>query len=397
MDRRSIGLGSTRRAVTRVLHLSSSSGPGGAEAVVASVASALDASRYQSVVCLFRDGWLRERCEHLGLETHVLRMSGMLDLTWLRRIARLLRDRDVGVIHAHEFGANTYGTLAGWLAGVPVIATVHGRSYYGDARRRRLAYRVVSRAATMVTVSDDIKRFVVEQAGVSAARIHVIHNGIGCADPVDVAVQERLRTELGIVHGTRVVAVVGSLYPVKGHRYLLDAVPAVLAACPSTVFLIAGRGEQEATLREQARRLGIETAVQFLGFRADVPALLAIADLFVLPSLSEGLSIAILEAMAAGKPVVSTRVGGNPELVVDGETGLLVESADAERLATAMTRLLSDPREARRLGQNSRRRVTDRFTTAAMVRAYEALYDAVLERSLPDPSRGSAVANRRAG
>src|SRR5437867_9293449 len=106
--------------MTTVLHLSSSSGPGGAETVVASVATGLDASRYRSVVCLFRDGWLREHCERLGLEVHVIPISGMLDLRWLRRIRRLARDRGVGLIHAHEFGANTYGTLAGRLARIPV-------------------------------------------------------------------------------------------------------------------------------------------------------------------------------------------------------------------------------------------------------------------------------------
>ncbi len=142
--------------ITTVLHLSSSSGPGGAEAVMATVAAGLDPARYRSVVCLFREGWLRERCQGLGLETHVLRMHGMLDLGWLRRFTALLRDRQVALIHAHEFGANTWGTMAGRLAGRPVVATVHGRSYYADSPKRRLAYRVVSRAATMVAVSEDV-------------------------------------------------------------------------------------------------------------------------------------------------------------------------------------------------------------------------------------------------
>jgi glycosyltransferase involved in cell wall biosynthesis len=390
--------GRSRRGPTTVLHLSSSSGPGGAEAVVANVASGLDASRYRSVVCLFRDGWLRQRCEQLGLETHVVRMSGMLDLQWLQQCHRLLRTRDVGVIHAHEFGANAYGTLVGRLARVPVVATVHGRSYYADCGRRRLAYRVVSRAATMVAVSADIKRFIVERTGVSAARVHIVHNGIDVPRPVPAAERERLRTALGIRPGAPLVTVVGSLYDVKGHRYLLEAAPAVLAACPDTVFLIVGRGEREAALREQAQRLGLEAAVRFLGFREDVPALLAISDLFVLPSLSEGLSIAVLEAMAAGKPVVTTRVGGNPELVLDGQTGLLVESADARGLAAAMTRILTDPREARRLGDNGRCRVADRFTMAAMIRAYQDLYDAAGGlAALPDASPGSAMASRWVG
>jgi len=384
--------------MTTVLHLSSSSGPGGAETVVASVATGLDASRYRSVVCLFHDGWLRDRCERLGLETHVIPMNGMLDVGWLRRFGRLLRDRGVGLIHAHEFGANTYGTLAGRFAGVPVVATVHGRSYYADCGRRRLAYRVVSHAAAMVAVSEDVKRFVTERTGVSAKRVRVVHNGIGPSRMVSTEARARVRADLGLGDGCRVVAVVGNLYGVKGHRYLLEAAPSILQACPSTVFLVAGGGEREAALREQARRLGIEARVRFLGFRDDVPALLAICDVFVLPSLSEGLSIAILEAMAAARPVVTTKVGGNPELVVDGETGLLVQGADARQLASAVIRILADPAEARRLGENGLSRVSNRFTIRAMVRQYEAIYEGALRSpALRGTSPGSAMPDRLAG
>jgi glycosyltransferase involved in cell wall biosynthesis len=380
---------------TTVLHLSSSSGPGGAEAVVASLAAGLSPSRHRSLVCLFRDGWLRERCERLGLETHVIPIRGMLDVGWLRRFTRLLRDREVALVHAHEFGANTYGTLAARLARVPVVATVHGRSYYADNGRRRLAYRVVSRTARMVAVSEDVKRFLVESAGVPAARVRVVHNGIDTASPVADATRARLLAELGIQPGQGIVTVVGSLYDVKGHRHLLDAVPEIVKACPTAVFLLAGRGDREAALREQARSLGIDGHVRFLGLRRDVPALLAIADLFVLPSLSEGLSIALLEAMAAGRAVVTTRVGGNPELVVDGETGVLVPPADAPALASAVSRLLADRAEAGRLGDNGRRHAGSRFSLVAMVRAYEAIYAAALGRT-PEPSTssGSTVAAR---
>ena len=378
--------------VRTILHLSSSSGPGGAETVVASVASGLNPSRYRSLVCLFRDGRLRHHCEQLGLETHMIPINGMLDFAWLQQFHRLLRERRVSLIHAHEFGANTYGTLAGRLARVPVVATVHGRGYYADRGHRRLAYRAVSRAAAMVVVSEEVKRFVVERTGASARRVRVVYNGIRTAGSVPQEIQASLRADLGISDEERVVAAVGSLYAVKGHQYLLEAAPSVLGACPSTVFLVAGRGEREAALRAQARSLGIDARVRFLGFRQDIPALLAMCDVFVQPSLSEGLSIAILEAMAAARPVVATRVGGNPELVVDGETGLLVEAADAKGLASAMIRILRDPAEARRFGNNGLSRASTRFTAAAMVREYEAIYDTALRL----PPR-SVVVDRVAG
>jgi glycosyltransferase involved in cell wall biosynthesis len=390
------GVGRVGGPVT-VLHLSSSSGAGGAETVVASVAAGLDPSRYRSVVCLFRDGWLRERCERLGLETHVIRMSGALDLVWLRQFKRLLRQREVGLVHAHEFGANTWGTMAGRLARRPVVATVHGRSYYADSGRRRLAYRVVSRVATMVAVSEDVKRFVVEAAGVSERRVRVVHNGIGPHAPASRETVLRARADLGVLAGERVVLAVGSLYEVKGHRFLLEAAPAILKACPSTVFLIAGRGDCDAALREQTKRLGLEARVWFLGLRQDVPTLLELCDVFVQPSLSEGLSIAILEAMAAARPVVTTLVGGNPELVVHGETGLLVAPADAPALAAAVTRVLAGPAEARRLGDGGLARVQRRFTVGAMVSEYEAIYDAALRRPTPATASGAAVAGRVVG
>jgi glycosyltransferase involved in cell wall biosynthesis len=380
---------------TMVLHLSSSSGPGGAETVVAGVAAALDPARYRSVVCLFRDGWLRERCEALGLETHVLSMNGMLDLGWLRRFHALLAERRVALIHAHEFGANTWGTMAGRLARCPVVATVHGRSYYADSPRRRLAYRIVSRAAVMVAVSEDVKRFVVETTGVSGRRVRVVHNGIGVRTPVSAEAVERVRAELGLVEGDRVLVVVGSLYEVKGHRYLLDALPQILRSYPSTVVLIAGRGDCEAALRDQARRLSIDARVRFLGLRRDVPILLDLGEVFVQPSLSEGLSIAILEAMAAARPVVTTMVGGNREVVVEGQTGLLVEPANAPALASAVTRLLSDPGGARHLGQNALARVTTRFSIDHMVRQYEDIYDAALGRPpQPAAAQGGAAIDR---
>lgn len=364
------------------------------------IAAGLDRSRYRSIVCLFRDGWLRRRCEQLGLETHVLPINGMFDLRWLRRFTGLLRDRDIGVVHTHEFGANTYGTLGARAAGVPVVATVHGRSYYADRLRRRLAYRLVSRAAVMVAVSDDVRRFIVDRTGVVPARVRVIHNGIGAADAVPPEACARVRAALGLGVGDRVVTSVGSLYAVKGHRYLVEAAPSILAACPSAVLLLAGRGDRESSLRAQARRLGIEGRIRFLGLRHDVPEILAITDVFVLPSLSEGLSIALLEAMAAARPVVATRVGGNPELIESGESGLLVPSGDARALGTAVIDLLTHSDKARVLGQRALTRVRTRFAITTMIEQYTAIYDAIVSRHTsrqPSPAVARAGRIRAAG
>lgn len=176
----------------------------------------------------------------------------------------------------------------------------------------------------MVAVSEDLKRFITKNVGVPSERIKVIYNGQDVLPRMALEKKRRLQDELGLGEDEQLVGMVGSLYPVKGHKYLLAAVPRILKAHPHTTFLIVGRGELASQLKEEVKRSGLEKQVRFLGFREDVSALLSLMDIFVLPSLSEGLSIALLEAMTAGKPVIATSVGGNPEVVVDGETGFLV-------------------------------------------------------------------------
>jgi glycosyltransferase involved in cell wall biosynthesis len=379
-----VGLGvadeTSSSSIKTILHLSSTSGPGGAEMIVSRLAGVLNPSRFRSVVCLYRPGWLKERCERQGIETHVLEIGGMFDFGWVRKACRLVRREGISLIHAHEFTGNTYGSLVAKLVGVPLVATVHGKSYYSEQCKRRLAYRAVSRVATMVAVSEDLKRFITRTVGMPAKRIRVIYNGQEILPQIRPEEKARLRAEFGLEEIDSVVGVVGSLYPVKGHEYLLAAVPQVLNAHPRTKFLIVGRGDLEASLKEAVKRAGLERQVRFLGFREDISALLSLMDIFVLPSLSEGLSIALLEAMAAGKPVIATNVGGNPELVVDGETGYSVPPSDADALEAKLRLLLADKCRAKKLGENGQKRVQQKFSLQAMADNYQQLYEDCLRR-----------------
>jgi glycosyltransferase involved in cell wall biosynthesis len=348
--------------------------------IVSRLAGVLDRNRFQCVACLPRPGWLKEQLERQGIDTHVLKMNGMFDLEWVRKACQLVRREGVSLIHAHEFDGVTHGSLVARLVGVPCVATVHGKNYYWEKRRRRLAYRVVSRIATMVAVSEDLKRFITRSVGVPAERIKVIYNGQDVCPLIGLEEKQCLRAGLGLEEDEQVVGVVGSLYPVKGHEYLLAAVPQVLTSHPRAKFLIVGRGDLESRLKEEVKQRGLEKQVRFLGFREDVSALLSLMDIFVLPSLSEGLSIALLEAMAAGKPVIATDVGGNPEVVVDGETGFLVPPRNADALAAKLLLLLADKHQTRRLGENGRRRVQQYFSFQAMVNKYQDLYENCLQR-----------------
>lgn len=306
-------------------------------------------------------------------------IRGMFDFSWVRAACEYVRSERVSLIHSHEFSANTYGTLVAALVGIPIIATVHGKNYYSDERRRRLAYSLVSRCAQIVAVSEDLKRFLMSVIGIRDNRIKVVYNGQKLL-PVIGAEQKRLIKErLGLFQNEQVVGSVGNLYPVKGYRYLIAAAQKLIARRPNTTFVIIGRGELEAPLREEVKLRGLERKVRFLGFREDVPALLSIMDVFVLPSLSEGLSIALLEAMAAGKPILATQVGGNSELLIDGQTGLLVPAADVDALVEKISCLLADKYLARYLGENARKSVQQRFSEVAMIRNYEQLYDSLLQ------------------
>ena len=358
-----------------ILYLSTSSGPGGAERLVNKLAVGFNSESFRSLVCLFRPGWVQQQCESDGIPTTVIPNKGVFDVAWLWRFLALIRKEQVQLIHAHEFDAIVHGTLAAALARIPIVATIHGKNYYWQKATRRIAYRLVSRYARMVTVSEDLKGFVMQRTGIPSQRMRVIYNGIDAFPDVEPNDQARLRNEIGLDSQDQIVGTVGSLYPVKGHRFLVDAMPSIVEACPRARFVLVGRGDQEVPLKEQVKKLGIERYVYFLGLRQDISRLLSIMDVFVLPSLSEGLSVATLEAMASARPVVATRVGGNPELVVDGETGMLVPSVDSHALANSIADLLLDRPRARIMGLRGRERVEKRFRMNMMVDEYRKLYE----------------------
>lgn len=365
------------RVQRTVLHLSSTSGPGGAEMVVKRLASSLDSARFRSVVCLFRAGWLYDATQESGIPTSIIPMNGAFDTAWARAFAALVRRERVEVIHAHEFTANTYGSLMGRIMGVPVVATVHGKSYFADQVKRRLAYRYVSRVSRIVAVSEDLKQFIVQRVGIAEERINVVYNGVDIAGASPVERLSAIRADLGLDRYEHVIGAVGSLYPVKGHIHLIKALPDILRVCPKTILLLVGQGELDTALKAEVASRNLDAHVRFLGFRSDVPALLSLFDVFVMPSLSEGLSMALLEAMAAGKPVVVTKVGGNSEIVLDGDTGFLIDSESPESISDKVVQVLRDKVGAMAMGDRGRLRVQDKFSFRAMVDRYQSYYEPV--------------------
>ncbi len=281
------------------------------------------------------------------------------------QLARLFRAHRIDVVHTHDDAPLVYGMPAAWWAGVRRrIHTHHHGRLERVSRRQELLVRWAARLTRhFVCVSDDSARYARER-GVPANRVMTLHNGIDLA-----------RFPF---HGPRPdgpIVTVARLSPEKDIANLLHAIRQVADAAPEVRLEIAGDGPCRAELEQLAGELRLGEQVRFLGEVRDVPELLGRARLFVLPSQTEGVSLTILEAMARGLPVVTTRVGGNPEVVCEGETGLLVPARDSPALARAILQVYHDAEGARRLGEAGRRRVENHFDVRQMVARYEALYE----------------------
>jgi glycosyltransferase involved in cell wall biosynthesis len=274
-----------------------------------------------------------------------------------------------------------YGAGASWLAGVQHVITMHGNRYYAGRWRRRLAMRAaVAGSGRTVAVSNSLAAHMSGDLGIARARIVTIPNGVRHAAPERLTLREELR----LAPSDRLLVAVGNLYPVKGHQHLIDAMALLSVRHPTLHVAIAGRGDLAEPLISRARDLGIADRVHLLGLRRDIPSVLAAAEMFVLPSLSEALPLALLEAMFAGHPIVASDVGDVRAVLASGDAGLLVEPGDPQALAAAIDRLLTDPALARAIGERAHQRASSQYDISQMLARYGAIYEDVLMRP---PSR----------
>jgi glycosyltransferase involved in cell wall biosynthesis len=380
----------------RVAQLIESDGPGGAERVVADLATALQARGASSLVFLPADGegWLARQLEGSGVTVEHFRLERPISPRCARSLHAALRRHRIDVAHSHEFSMAVYAACASWRAGIPHVITMHGGAYYAARLRRRLALRAaVALSGCTVAVSTPLAERLGRDLGIPRSRIATIPNGVRYAPPAP----STLREELGLTPGDRLLVSVGNLYPVKGHHHLIEAL-ALLADRHSTLHVaIAGRGDMADALAASARSLGLTDRVHLLGLRSDVGAVLAAADIFVLPSLSEGLPLALLEAMFAGRPIVASDVGDVGVALAHGDAGVLVEAGRTAELAAALDRLLRDPERCRDLGARAARRAATEYDVSRMVQRYIAVYDTLLGRRPPPLSHAQAQPTSGAG
>jgi len=355
-----------------VLHTESSSGWGGQESRTLNVCLGLRDTYGARVIILCRPGSrLAERAASCGFEvkTHPLRSSH--DISAVRFTASLIRAENVDVVNTHS-GTDSFVCAIG--------ARLSGRRPL-IVRTRHLALPITSKSTysilphRVVTVSEYVRRYLVEERGLKAERVVTVHTGIDAGRFDPESVHDGLRAELGVGEKTPLVGTVAILRRKKGHHVLLEAIPSIVERVPGVQFLFAGDGPQRENLERRINELGLGGRVIFLGLRRDVERILKAIDLFVLPTLEEALGTSILEASAMGKAVVSTDVGGVPEVVEHGRTGLLVKADDSRALAGAVTRLLGDPATRDAMGREGRRMVRERFTIEKMVEGMHDLYE----------------------
>jgi len=377
------------------------------------------ADRFEVSLACAPGGMLNHIVRGNGMVVHEVRnmvqpLQPMKDLRALFELVRILRREEISIVHTHNSKAGFLGRLAGRIAGTPVVIhTVHGFAFHdSEPWTRRILFKSLERLAArwadhMIYISQPMIDWAEREGILNEGGYSKIYSGIDLEAfrKYGHAEEGRLRCELGLGMKDRVIGFVSKLWEGKGHTVALKAMVSVLKACPEAKLLLVGEGALEPSLRELAREYGIEESVIFAGFKTKIAEITALCDFCILPSFYEGMGRVLLEAGASGKAVVATRVGGIPDVVVHGETGFLIPPGEPFALAEAMIRLLTDAELCRRMGENARRRIGEKFDANTMVAEIVAVYDTCLAQkgiatqkfSLKSCDFEKVIRNREAG
>lgn len=391
------GRGSAERdGRLRVVHCLDSLGVGGTELNAVRTLERLDRSRFDAaLMCLRAEGPLRSRLEQAGIPVLEFPISGLLTPSALRqgaRLVRFLRRHRVDVLHSHDQYNNFFACMSARVAGVPLVIASRRWSVAHMQRRHLLLNRVGFRFADVVLAnSPSVARELASVDGLDERQLVTISNWVDDAAfaPFDGVSRRAAIGELGVPAGATVLGVVARLDAVKGHATLLQAMAELARERPRLHLVLVGDGPCRQALESDAERLGIRARVHFAGTRPQLPNLHGLFDVSVLPSLSEGFPNSVVEAMAAGRPVVATAVGGTVDAIENGQSGVLVPAGDSTALAEAIAKLLDDPARASALGDAARRRARNLFHASSVLPQLERLY----ERAATRRARHATVAS----
>lgn len=372
-----------------VLNIIDTGGPGGAETVFLATSTALDPRRFKVVCVVSHEGWLTMSLREKGIEPLVIPASGSFNLSYLTKIVRIAQEVKADIIVGHLYGSSIYGSVAATLLRRPAISVLHGQSDVAGRGRmdflKRLLLRHCSRK--VVFVSGRLMQEIQGMLGVPDSKCIVIPNGVDLTR-FTPGKASGLRKELGISRDATLVGSIGNIRAPKAYDVLLHAARIVLDQRPDVRFVVAGEGSSKlrADLETLRGHLQLKDALVFLGLRSDVPEILASLDVFVLSSVTEGFSIACIEAMATAIPVVSTRSGGPEEILEHGVTGLLVPASDPSTLAAAILRIIGDKQLAKNLASAARRVAREKYSLPRMLASYEQLIEDVCANPQRIPS-----------
>jgi sugar transferase (PEP-CTERM/EpsH1 system associated) len=364
------------------MHLLLSLNVGGMEWVVVNLLKKLNRNMFNPVmVCLVKGGSLVTEVKKLNCPVIILNKPEKLDFSVSFRLAKVIREKKIELIHTHNTGAYIYGTIAAKLAGCGVIIhTEHGR-YFPDKKRLMVAEKILSNFTyRIVTVSEALKNDLIKFEKINPEKISVITNGIDLKHfkPLAKNVIRQKKHELGLDKNDFVIGNIGRLVSVKGHRDLIQAFSLVHKSLPKVKLVIAGDGPLKDDLINFSQSLRLQKNILFLGERNDILELLNTFDIFVLPSKSEGISLTLLEAMAVGKPVVATSVGGNKEIIENGKDGYLVPAQIPKRLGEIILNIVKTYKNNRELGVLAYEKVREKYSLDKMVNDYQNVYESAL-------------------
>ncbi len=361
--------------------LAGSSGYGGGERYLELLFDRLDRRRFSPLLICPEPGPFMVKMAAKGVPVSLVHLEPLFNPLALVRLAQVLKREHVVILQTHGARANVYGRLAAWLAGVPcVVSTVHNSIRdYQISSMKRWVYGAMLRltlplADRVICVSDALKRDVLADCPNAAPFTTTVWNGVDPALFTRSANGEKIRREWCVGRGPALLTV-ARLTEEKGHRFLIDALPGLLAEWPSLVSVFVGEGTCRESLRDLARKKGVEQSCRFVGPQDDVTDWYAAADVMVLPSLSEGFPFAVLEALAMSCPVVATAVNGVPEIIEEGKTGLLVPPRNAPALEQAVRTVLRDPAGAARMAKTGRKEIMARYTAGRMVQDTVRLFE----------------------
>lgn len=362
----------------KLLHLISRLDIGGAEKQLLSLVSNSDKKKYDICVGYFEGkGELKKEFQGHGIRVKKFGFKGLWDISVLWRLYQDMKADRYDIVHTHGFKADLWGAIAGKLSAVPlIISTIHNQEQYLKNPFISLLEKwiISSIDDTIIVVSEGVKRFLIKACGIPQAKIKKVYYGI---NPEDIKIDKSkdIRGEFGIGQDGILIGCVGRLTEQKGHRYLIQAAGKIIERNPKAKIFIIGRGKQEKHLKNLAKSFNLDSGVIFTGFRKDAYSIIDKLNLIAMPSLWEGLGLVLLEAMALGKPIVATDVGGIPEVVENKKTGILVPAKDSKALAEAISDLLEDYPAAARMGEMGKATVKERFSSAKMVKEIEFIYD----------------------